>query len=67
MANETVENLAKEWAWPDSPTETHREDARFFLCKIANALERGMPMEHWSGWESAVGWLRAQAGEVDDG
>lgn len=31
------------------------------LGEIASELDTGRPMEHWSGWDNAVAWLRAQA------
>ena len=65
MASEMVERLAKKQAehFDVKMSLTRFEDARWWLKAIADELERGIPMEHWSGWESAVGWLREQAGE----
>ena len=39
------------------------KEARWWLKAIAEELDQMKPMEHWSGWDSAVATLRSQAEE----
>ena len=70
-ADGMIERLAKrcgdalygQWGGFDKHAEAHEDNARWWLNAIADELEGTRPMEKWSGWDSAIATLRAQAQE----
>lgn len=62
-----IERLADKWETSEGERWA-KDEARWWLNAIADELDGPLrPMITWSGWDSAIGTLRAQAkGESDD-